>query len=224
MSARGLAGSAVDKDQEKGRVGQAAVKRYWPGRAPDWYNEKEQQQESDGEEASGEDEADVTAIAPPVVIKASDDPRLKRLAQVCPAARKPPHGELNNTITDPTVLREICTSLSGHVCTKQGLHLYSATCISTDGGLPGAVQTVHYDVAAASEHQRVSRVSLAAGCRGRMMIAMSRRQQRPASFRGTVQRQKKRMKALKMRKRRTMSSEKQGGLLCARGAAVRPPA
>ena len=84
MSARGLAGSATDKDQEKGRVGQAAVKRYWPGRAPDWYNEKDQQKESEDEEASGEDEADVTAIAPPVVIKASDDPRLRRLAQVCP--------------------------------------------------------------------------------------------------------------------------------------------
>ena len=84
MSARGLAGSATDKDQEKGRVGQAAVKRYWPGRAPDWYDEKKQQQESEDEEASGEDEADVTAIAPPVVIKASDDPRLRRLAQVCP--------------------------------------------------------------------------------------------------------------------------------------------
>ena len=90
MSARGLAGSATDTHQDKARGGQAAVKRYWPGRAPDWYNEKEQQQDSEDEEASGEDEADVTAIAPPVVIKASDDPRLRRLAQVCPAACKPP--------------------------------------------------------------------------------------------------------------------------------------
>ncbi|CAK0784323.1 hypothetical protein CVIRNUC_007527 [Coccomyxa viridis] len=80
MSARGLAGSATDKDQEKGRVGQAAVKRYWPGRAPDWYNEKQAEAESE-EDASEEDEADVTAIATPVVIKASDDPRLRRLAQ-----------------------------------------------------------------------------------------------------------------------------------------------
>jgi hypothetical protein len=83
MSARGLAGSATDKEQEKGRVGQAAVKRYWPGKAPDWYNEKEEQPESEDEEASGEEEAaDVTAIAAPVIIKASDDPRLRRLAQV----------------------------------------------------------------------------------------------------------------------------------------------
>ena len=95
MSARGLAGSTTDRDQEKGRVGQAAVKRYWPGRAPDWYNEKEQQQESEDEEASGEDEADVTGIAPPVVIKASDDPRLRRLAQVCPAGCKPTQGYPN---------------------------------------------------------------------------------------------------------------------------------
>lgn len=83
MSARGLAGSATDKEQEKGRVGQAAVKRYWPGKAPDWYKEKEEQPDSEDEEASGDEEAaDVTAIAPPVVIKASEDPRLRRLAQV----------------------------------------------------------------------------------------------------------------------------------------------
>ena len=64
-------------------MGQAAVKRYWPGRAPDWYNEKQAEAESE-EDASEEDEADVTAIATPVVIKASDDPRLRRLAQVPP--------------------------------------------------------------------------------------------------------------------------------------------
>ncbi len=83
MSARGLAGSATDKEQEKGRVGQAAVKRYWPGKAPDWYQDKEDQPESEEEAASGEEEpADVTGIAPPAIIKASDDPRLRRLAQV----------------------------------------------------------------------------------------------------------------------------------------------
>lgn len=65
-------------------MGQAAVKRYWPGRAPDWYNEKEEEQSESEAEPSEEDEADVTAIAPPVVIKASDDPRLRRLAQVFP--------------------------------------------------------------------------------------------------------------------------------------------
>ena len=106
MSARGLAGSATDKEQAKGRVGQAAVKRYWPGKAPDWYKEKEEQPESEDEESSGEEEAaDVTAIAPPVVIKASDDPRLRRLAQVMlvpmrgitAAALKAGHSSLNNS-------------------------------------------------------------------------------------------------------------------------------
>ena len=118
MSARGLAGSAINKDQEKGRVGQAAVKRYWPGRAPDWYDEKKQQQESEDEEASGEDEADVTAIAPPVVIKASDDPRLRRLAQVCSTVRKQLAFHDTNIASWVSLRGCHSTCLSARVCVR----------------------------------------------------------------------------------------------------------
>jgi hypothetical protein len=80
MSARGLAGSAADNELEKGRVKPAVVKRYWAGRAPDFYNEREEDRSSS--EDSDEDEAEVTAVAPPVIIKAAEDPRLRRLAEV----------------------------------------------------------------------------------------------------------------------------------------------
>ncbi|CAL8469211.1 g8752 [Coccomyxa elongata] len=78
MSARGLAGSTADSEQEKGRVKQASVKRYWPGKAPDWYQGEEEEAPSD---VSEDDEAGVTAIAPPVIVKAAEDPRLRRLAE-----------------------------------------------------------------------------------------------------------------------------------------------
>ena len=62
------------------------MRRYWPGRAPDWVQEREgERADSEGDDASeDEEEAGVTAaIAPPVVIRASDDPRLRRLAEAC---------------------------------------------------------------------------------------------------------------------------------------------
>jgi hypothetical protein len=62
------------------------LRRYWPGRAPDWVQEREgERADSEGDDASeDEEEAGVTAaIAPPVVIRASDDPRLRRLAEAC---------------------------------------------------------------------------------------------------------------------------------------------
>ena len=96
-------------------MGQAAVKRYWPGKAPDWYKEKEEQPESEDEEASGEEEAaDVTAIATPVVIKASDDPRLRRLAQVMLALlRATSAAALNagpSSLTNSHIARQVAKS------------------------------------------------------------------------------------------------------------------
>lgn len=60
----------------------ACQNRYWPGRAPDWAQERDGGRSSDQDSDEDEVEAEVTAIAPPVVIKASEDPRLRRLAEV----------------------------------------------------------------------------------------------------------------------------------------------
>lgn len=80
MSARGLAGIAAGVDLEKGRVKPATVKRYWAGKVPDYY--KEPAEDRSASEESEEDEAEVTAVAPPVILKAAEDPRLRRLAEV----------------------------------------------------------------------------------------------------------------------------------------------
>ncbi|GMH42707.1 hypothetical protein BSKO_10626 [Bryopsis sp. KO-2023] len=69
--ANALAGKFLDKEVEKGRVNPTKVKRYWPGRAPDWA------QEEDEEAVLANQRRDQVA-APVVVSKA--DPRLKRLA------------------------------------------------------------------------------------------------------------------------------------------------
>jgi len=56
-------------------------------------------------------------------------------------------------------------------------------------------------------------------CRGRMMTAMSRQQQRHASSRGIAQQsRKKTRKPHRTKKRKMTSSEKQGELLCVKGA------
>jgi microfibrillar-associated protein 1 len=60
-----------DKEQDKGRVAATKVKRYWPGKAPDWV---------EGDAAAAGD-ALRTDIAAPVIVKRTDDPRLARLQQ-----------------------------------------------------------------------------------------------------------------------------------------------
>ena len=68
------------------------LRRYWPGKAPDWYQGEPDEDLSD---VSEDDEAEVTAVAPPVIVKAAEDPRLRRLAEVChsllPFHLRPPH-------------------------------------------------------------------------------------------------------------------------------------
>lgn len=56
-------------------------------------------------------------------------------------------------------------------------------------------------------------------CRGKMMTAMSRQQQRHASSRGIAQQSQKTTRKLnKTKKRKMTSSEKQGEPLCVKGA------
>jgi microfibrillar-associated protein 1 len=76
-----LAARPTDKELEKGRVEKTTVKRYWPGRAPAWI---EQQQQEAAAAVPAEDLAQQvqrTAISAPVVVKKVADPRLARLAQ-----------------------------------------------------------------------------------------------------------------------------------------------
>ena len=72
------AAKTADVEFEKGRVGQAKVHRYWPGRAPEW----EDIVRPEDEAAAAPRERTRTEITAPVIVrKAVDDPRLRRLAQ-----------------------------------------------------------------------------------------------------------------------------------------------
>lgn len=77
-----LAARPTDKELEKGRVEKTTVKRYWPGRAPAWI---EQQQQEAAAAVPAEDalaqQVQRTAISAPVIVKKVADPRLARLAQ-----------------------------------------------------------------------------------------------------------------------------------------------
>ena len=83
------------------------MRRYWPGRAPDWVQERGEEREggSEGDDASeDEEEVGVTAaIAPPVVIRASDDPRLRRLAEACARMIYFVHLSMHHPQAAPTV-------------------------------------------------------------------------------------------------------------------------
>ena len=60
-----------------------SLSRYWPGKAPDWAEEgRDGGRDSDEEGGPSDEEEAVAAIAPPVILKASEDPRLRRLAEV----------------------------------------------------------------------------------------------------------------------------------------------
>lgn len=48
---------------------------------------------------SEDDEAGVTAVAPPVIVKAAEDPRLRRLAEVCPGICLSPANTLYHSVT-----------------------------------------------------------------------------------------------------------------------------
>eukprot|EP00775_Hariotina_reticulata_P006171 gene6171-6409_t len=75
-----LAARHTDKELEKGRVENTRVKRYWPGRAPAWIEQQQQDAAPATEEALAQ-QVQRTAISAPVVVKRVADPRLSRLAQ-----------------------------------------------------------------------------------------------------------------------------------------------
>lgn len=77
-----LAARPTDKESEKGRVDATRVRRYWPGKAPEWA-----QADDEGTGAAGVERAR-TAIAAPVIVKRADDPRLRRLQAVSAEARE----------------------------------------------------------------------------------------------------------------------------------------
>ncbi len=72
-----LAARHADQEGEKGRVESTKVRRYWPGKAPNWASTEA----PDAEAAAAPRGVVRTAIAAPVVVKKADDPRLLRLAQ-----------------------------------------------------------------------------------------------------------------------------------------------
>mmetsp|Transcript_17478 Transcript_17478/g.37773 ORF Transcript_17478/g.37773 Transcript_17478/m.37773 type:complete len:486 (-) Transcript_17478:38-1495(-) len=72
-----LAAKPTDKESEKGRVDKTKVKRYWPGRAPEWID----QQEDEVVIAAATRERTRTEVAAPVIVRKADDPRLRRLQQ-----------------------------------------------------------------------------------------------------------------------------------------------
>lgn len=68
-----LAARNADKELEKGRVDKTKVKRYWAGRAPEWVQQQQEDEPVVKERAR-------TEVAAPVIVKRTDDPRLRRLA------------------------------------------------------------------------------------------------------------------------------------------------
>lgn len=71
--------AAVHTEQGKnqGRVEQTKVKRYWPGKAPDWAGSDGEEEALVQKEQGGQVQ---TGVSAPVVVKRADDPRLQRLA------------------------------------------------------------------------------------------------------------------------------------------------
>ncbi|KAJ8433866.1 hypothetical protein Cgig2_032077 [Carnegiea gigantea] len=68
------------REKLRGKIGQTKVKRYWPGRAPEWADEAEEEDDLRTSRQRALDQA-----FPPsddsAAVKAADDPRLRRLAQ-----------------------------------------------------------------------------------------------------------------------------------------------
>ncbi|KAK9805438.1 hypothetical protein WJX73_006930 [Symbiochloris irregularis] len=74
------------RDHDADAAAAASVKRYWPGRAPHWVDEDAVEapvQEVSVFARAEKSEAQAPiGVAPPVVVKKADDPRLQRLQQV----------------------------------------------------------------------------------------------------------------------------------------------
>lgn len=62
-----LAGRTESKELNRGRVEATKVRRYWPGKRPDWIKEEEESDEEEEVEEEGEPEDEGPAQAEPVV-------------------------------------------------------------------------------------------------------------------------------------------------------------
>lgn len=63
------------RDKLRGKIGQTKVKRYWPGKAPEWAEEEVEDEEPDVAPRSS------TTVHLQKPISEKDDPRLRRLAE-----------------------------------------------------------------------------------------------------------------------------------------------
>ena len=65
--------TTADSTARSNAASAAQVKRYWPGRAPDWYEQQqaaaEDSEEEEDREAEPEEETAATTVAAPVVLK-----------------------------------------------------------------------------------------------------------------------------------------------------------
>ncbi|KAH9602105.1 hypothetical protein KSS87_001854 [Heliosperma pusillum] len=66
------------REKLRGKIGQTKVKRYWPGKAPDWADEVEE--DADLHTSSTSNRVSIDKAFPSDDINSVDDPRLRRLA------------------------------------------------------------------------------------------------------------------------------------------------
>ncbi|KAG2429704.1 hypothetical protein HYH02_013961 [Chlamydomonas schloesseri] len=71
-----FAARTAQEEADKGRVDRTRVKRYWPGKAPEWADQQEE-----AEAAAAPRERVRTEVAAPVIVRRADDARLARLQQ-----------------------------------------------------------------------------------------------------------------------------------------------
>ena len=79
-----MAGRRAEKEVNTNRIDPASVKRYWPGKAPDWAKAlpaEEEEEAAAASQSSDEEGLEADKVAAPVILKKSDDPRLRRLAE-----------------------------------------------------------------------------------------------------------------------------------------------
>ncbi len=80
-----MASRRGEKEVNTSRTDPTTVKRYWPGRAPDWVKdapvEDEEEQDLVARRSSDDEDLEADRVAAPVILKKSEDPRLRRLAE-----------------------------------------------------------------------------------------------------------------------------------------------
>ncbi|GIL92145.1 hypothetical protein Vretimale_12216 [Volvox reticuliferus] len=69
-----LAARTALEEVDKGRVDKTRVKRYWPGKAPEWAEQQQLEEEAPRERVR-------TEVTAPVIVRRAEDPRLARLQQ-----------------------------------------------------------------------------------------------------------------------------------------------